>query len=178
MSTTSEPSNWTRTSPWPTRALRTFKEGECSGVARPPFRVWLRQGGSALRALELDDTLAEGHNLLAKVFYYADWNWAAAEREFRRGIELSPNSASLRMTYSIMLGSLLRHQEGMSQIEQAIEMDPLNPLWQVVRAYQMMFLERQDEAIDEFRRMLLVAPNLLPAQEALWVGLWAPGGVR
>ena len=140
---------------------------------RTPAREGLLQVRElTLRALDLDDTLAEAHNSLAKVFFYEDWDWEAAEAAFRRGIELSPNSPFLRMTYSLMLGSLQRHGEGVSEIEQAIEMDPLNPLWKAVRAWQMMFQEQYAAAIDEFRRTLSVAPNVLPAQEALWVAFW------
>ncbi len=124
----------------------------------------------ALQAIALDDSLAEAHNLLAKAFYYGDWDWPAAEREFRRAIELNPNYPFARMNYSLLLGSSKRNEEGMEQIERAVELDPLNLLWRTGQGWQFMISDRFGEAIDVFRETLSVGP-VMPAQHFLWASL-------
>ncbi len=127
----------------------------------------------ARRAVELDDTLAEAHNVLGKVYYYRYWDWQAAENEHLRAIELNPNFPFARMDYSLFLVSMQRPAEAMAQIERALELDPLNPLWKTVRAWHFLYADRFDEAIGEFRKVLEVAPGIPPAQQGLWIALRA-----
>lgn len=127
-----------------------------------------------LKALELDDTLAEAHTVLAKISYYFDWDWPAAERGFQRALELNPNGPFVRYSYALLLGSLKRHEEGMEQIERALELDPLNPLLSAIHGWQFVVSDRFSEAIEAFRRALAAGP-VLPAQLGLWTALRAEG---
>jgi TolB-like protein/tetratricopeptide (TPR) repeat protein len=140
----------------------------------PPAEGMPKVRELALKAIELDDTLAEAHNVLAKVSYYGDWDWSAAEMGFQRAVELNPNSAFVRHTYALLLASLKRHEEAMEQIDRALELDPLNLGLRAVRGWQLMTSGRFDEAIATFRETLAAGP-VVPAQLALWTALRAEG---
>jgi tetratricopeptide (TPR) repeat protein len=81
---------------------------------------------AAVKALELDGTLAHAHAALA-LAAWAEWDWETSEREYRRTIELNPNLAGPRGAYSEILMALRRPEEAMAQIERALQLDPLNP---------------------------------------------------
>ena len=79
-----------------------------------------------MKALELDDTLAEAHAALAYATFF-DWDWQSAEREFKRAIELNPNSAVSHDRYAECLETRLRFDESMAEAQRAQELDPLSP---------------------------------------------------
>jgi TolB-like protein/DNA-binding winged helix-turn-helix (wHTH) protein/Flp pilus assembly protein TadD len=79
----------------------------------------------ARRAIELDDSLPDAHASLAFVHFYHDWDWASAEREFRKAIALSPDHARARRWYAMFLSAMRRHAEAIEQIAHALEVDPL-----------------------------------------------------
>jgi tetratricopeptide (TPR) repeat protein len=119
---------------------------------------------AALKALELDDSLGEAHNSLAaiKADYY--WDWADAERHFRRAIELSPNDATPHRFYSFYLACMGRHQEALAVAERARRVDPVSPLAQMNVATILYFARRYDEAIAEITDSLDLAPDFAPAR--------------
>ena len=80
------------------------------------------------RALELDDALAEAHFALAAQFASIDWNWAGADLEFQRAIDINPNYGQARAFYSHYLHFMKRSDEAMTQIERAMELDPVTPI--------------------------------------------------
>ena len=81
---------------------------------------------AARTALELDDNLAEAHYALANLMTYA-WEWADAEREYKRAIALNPNLALAHRWYASYLGLVGRHDEAIAEIMRARELDPLSP---------------------------------------------------
>ena len=81
---------------------------------------------AAKKALELDDALAEAHAALAYAAFF-DWDWTSAEREFKRAIELNPNSAVSHERYAEFLKARLRFDESMAEAQRAQELDPLSP---------------------------------------------------
>src|ERR1700687_5148904 len=82
---------------------------------------------AAQRATELDPTLAEPHAALASVKDQADWDWAGAEAEYRKAIELNPNDATSHHWYSVFLEYLGRFKEGLAENEKALALDPASP---------------------------------------------------
>src|SRR5262249_8894762 len=114
---------------------------------------------AAVKALELDDTLAEAHAALAYSLYFADWGWSLAEQEFKRAIELNRNSAQARNRYAECLKTRLRFKEGMEQAQRAQELDPLSPeiVAQVGNGY--FWTHRYDEAIVQYQKALDLNPN-------------------
>jgi TolB-like protein len=132
-----------------------------SAEATPKARV------AALKAVELDDTLADAHALLAAIKTWSDWDWAGGEAEYRRAIELNPNDAGTRAFYSHYLITVGRPSEAMPQIEKALELDPFNPLWQSAYAIDLLFLNRCDDAIAAARKALQEQPDAPVALSAL-----------
>ena len=85
----------------------------------------LAKGRTALmRALALDDTLAKAHLALGNAFFYADWNWNGAEREYRRALDLDPNSAAAHCSYASFLDSMGRFDESLKEQEVQLHLDP------------------------------------------------------
>lgn len=91
----------------------------------PPAEAFERARAYARRALALESDLADAHASLAYVYYYGDWNWAEAEREFLRAIGLDPNNSRARRRYARFLGTMGRHSEASDQMDRALVLDPL-----------------------------------------------------
>ena len=81
---------------------------------------------AALHALELDDTVAESYRVLAKISFTYDWDWAAAERQFKRAIELDPSFTPARIFYAAFLAAMRRPEEARASISRAAQLDPLS----------------------------------------------------
>jgi non-specific serine/threonine protein kinase len=79
---------------------------------------------AALKALELDESLAEPHVSLARIQTWYDWDWPEAEKQLRRAIQLNPNYAWAHLAYSLLLGALKRSDEAVAEIRQALQLDP------------------------------------------------------
>jgi TolB-like protein/tetratricopeptide (TPR) repeat protein len=92
----------------------------------PPAEVFQQARGAALAALALDDDLAEAHAVMASVLKVCDWNWADAEREYRRALEINPSDASAHHWYADFLSALGRSDEALHQIHLAQQNDPLS----------------------------------------------------
>ena len=96
------------------------------GNGLPPADAFPKARAAALRALQLDSTLAEPHATLAFVHMYYDWDWSKAEREFRRAISMNPSYATAHEWYGLFLASMGRFDEAHKQEERAEELDPLS----------------------------------------------------
>ncbi len=123
---------------------------------------------AALKAIELDDTLADAHLVLAGCSFYYDWDWPAAEREFKRSIELNPNLPEVRHSYSFYLTTMGRLDEGMAESKRAEELDPLNLVGMAVVAGHLLVAHRCDEAIEQLQKPLEMDPDFYPARQGLW----------
>ena len=84
---------------------------------------------AAQKAVELDDELAEGHSALAASYYQYDWNWAEAEKEFQRALELDPNSAMSHFLYGDFLGRMGKRDEAAAEKGRAAELEPFEPFF-------------------------------------------------
>jgi TolB-like protein/Tfp pilus assembly protein PilF len=123
---------------------------------------------AALKALEIDETVPEAHMALGWVRAVFDWDWAGADRAFRRAIELNPNSPDAHFGYSGYLAPMGRFQEGMAHAQRALELDPLTPQRRR-RIGQMHYFSRQyDRALGTFRAALEFDPELGGAH--FWLG--------
>jgi len=126
---------------------------------------------AVLKALELDDMLAEVHYQLANLRFYFEWDWGGAESEFQRAIELNPNNANIHLIYSSFLDMMGRPDEAIAEIERALELDPLNFFAQGIYGLHLFNLRQHDDAIAYFRNTLRTEPNFPLAHEGLWVAL-------
>jgi TolB-like protein/DNA-binding winged helix-turn-helix (wHTH) protein/Flp pilus assembly protein TadD len=108
---------------------------------------------AAYKALELDESLAEAHVALGGVKLIA-WDWAAAERELKRAIELNPSLARGRAFYSLYLSLVGRDDEAITEIKRARELDPLSPSINGEAAKRFEWARQYDQALEAARRAL------------------------
>ncbi|MBC8028716.1 MAG: protein kinase [Pyrinomonadaceae bacterium] len=115
----------------------------------------------AIRALELDENLAEAHAALALVKVYGEYDWAAADRELKRAIELNPSYAKAHYDNAYNLSVRGRYQAAVTEINRAIELDPLSTVY-IAQLAEVFFYARQyDEAMAQSRKALEMDPNYL-----------------
>ena len=128
----------------------------------PPHEIYPRAIAAASKALEIDDRLGDAHASLAfaKDLHY--WDWAASEEEFKRALDLNPNSPLGHVWYSYHLSMLGRHNEAIELARRGVDLDPLSTSvnFGAVRAY--FYGRRYDEAISQGRRGLELGSNDFP----------------
>ena len=132
----------------------------------PPSDSIPRAKAAAKKALELDDALAEAHAALAYATFF-DWDWTSAEREFKRAIELNPNSAISHERYAEFLRARLRFNESMAEAQRAQELDPLSPDIVAGLGFVYLFTRRYDESIAQFQKALELYPDVAPTRAGL-----------
>jgi TolB-like protein/Tfp pilus assembly protein PilF len=126
----------------------------------------LKAEEAALRALQLDDSFAEAHYILAQLKGDA-WVWGEAERENKRAIELNPSLADAHYGYAFYLSSMGRHVEAVAEQNLAKELNPLLPRVIVSEGVMLYNARQYDQAIEKYRRALDVIPAYIPAHEYL-----------
>ena len=115
---------------------------------------------AAMEAVSQDDTLAEAHSMLGLALGPVGFDWAGAEREFRRAIELNPASPIVRFYYGFFfLQPMGRLDEGSSQLQRAMELDPLSSLYNTLLAYLYYARGQCDLAIAQHRRAMDLDPS-------------------
>jgi DNA-binding winged helix-turn-helix (wHTH) protein/TolB-like protein/Tfp pilus assembly protein PilF len=130
-----------------------------------------RAKAAAKRAIEIDDSLAEAHTALAYVKFYHDWDWARAEEEFKRALELNPNYPTAHQWYAEYLASMARSKEALSEREKAKALDPLSPIITSELGFSYLETRQYDRAIEEFRKAVELFPNFSPAHSNLSLAL-------
>jgi DNA-binding winged helix-turn-helix (wHTH) protein/TolB-like protein/Tfp pilus assembly protein PilF len=141
----------------------------------PPQESFQKAKAAALKALELDDSLAEAHASLALSVGDVDQDDVAAEREFKRAIELNPNYATAHHWYSDFLALTGRHAEAMTEIKRALELDPLSLVINATLGERLYQARRYDEAIAHLRKTLEMDSNFGPAHYLLGLALEQKG---
>ncbi|HEY2800995.1 MAG TPA: tetratricopeptide repeat protein [Chthoniobacterales bacterium] len=129
----------------------------------PPKEDIARALTAAHRALELDDSLAEAHTSLGNALE-VDFQFAAAEREFKRAIYLNPNYATAHQWFGECLQAQGRFAEALAQLRQAHELDPLSLIINSVLGSNLGTAGQLDEAVEQFRKTLEIDSNFGPAQ--------------
>ena len=123
-----------------------------------------------LKALTLDDSLAEAHAWLGEVHLQYEWDWSSAERDFKRAIELKPNSPEAHQFYADYLIVKGSTEQASIEIARARELDPLSTIPNTILAYQLYALRKFDQVIEHCRKMLKTEPSFL-LQLHLWRAL-------
>ena len=132
-----------------------------------PAKLLPEAKAAALKALELDNNLAEAHAALAQIRWVYDLDQAAAESELQQALKLKPNSAVAHYQYARVLADTGRFDQAHAHIKQAIELDPFSIQYRKSVAY-ILFLARQyDEAIAEYKKLIVIAPEFPQSQREL-----------
>jgi eukaryotic-like serine/threonine-protein kinase len=114
---------------------------------------------AAEKALELDPSLGEAHASMGIALLMFEWDFAGADRQFRRAIELNPGYPYAHSWYSLLLSSLGRYDESVQQARKAMDLEPFMPILQVNLGMSLMFAKRFAEAEEEFRNALEMDSN-------------------
>jgi len=124
-----------------------------------PREAFSKAKNAALKAIELDDSLAEAHASLGFVHYHYDWDWAAADKEFKRAIELNSQSAQSYTLYTHYLAGIGRFDEAYKYGQRALELDPLSASTDWFLGWAAIFAGRDDQAISQFSKAAELDPN-------------------
>ena len=125
----------------------------------PSKEVAPKARAAALKALELDKSLAEAQTSLATVQFNYDWNWASAASGFQRSIELNPSYATAYQRYSLYLMAMGRTQESLTQMNRARDLDPLSISMNFSLGWRLYMARQYDQAINQLRNTLEMDPN-------------------
>jgi serine/threonine protein kinase/Flp pilus assembly protein TadD len=119
-----------------------------------PSQVYPKAKAAVMKALELDDTLAEPHTSLGFFLLLYDWDWAGAGREFKRAIELNPNYAAAHDGYGFYCKARGKTEEAIQACVRAWELDPLSPFVNISLAWAYYFARQFDRAVEHARKVL------------------------
>lgn len=133
-----------------------------SDVVMPKARA------AAVRAIELDQNLAEGHTALAVIAQNYDWDWQTAEREYKRAIELTPNYATAHHWYGEFLALQGRFDEAFREIERARQLDPLSLIIGADYGAILYYARQYDRSIEQFQAVLDMEPSFRRAHVMIW----------
>jgi Predicted integral membrane protein len=147
----------------PRFALAYAGEADTNVVAADVFiaprEAFSKAKEGALKAIELEDNLAEAHAALGHVHFHYDWDWVAAEKEFKRALVLDPQSAQTHLLYTEYLVGMGRFEEAYDQGRQALQIDPLSTSAHVSLGFAFLCVGRSDDAIQQFSKAAELNPN-------------------
>jgi len=126
----------------------------------PPGEAGPKAKAAALQALALDKNSAEAHEAMASVMTWSDWDWAGAEPEWQRALELNPNGANAHAYYAHFLAQRGRADEGLRHSELAIKLDPFNALYHGMHGMVLTYLRRFDDAMAAARTAISIRSDM------------------
>jgi TolB-like protein/Tfp pilus assembly protein PilF len=127
----------------------------------PPNTAMPEARKAVLKALELDETLAEAHASLAYVKLIYDWDWSGADREFRRAIDLNPAYPTGHQWYALYFNAIGRPEDALSELRKAEGLDPLSPAVKTALSEAYYFARNYDQAAVEAQKALEMDPNFV-----------------
>ena len=135
--------------------------------AKPPSEGYPKAHDAAIKALALDNRLAEAHAALAYTTFRYDWNWAEAEREFKEAIKLNENYASAHQWYGSYLAAQGRFEEAIKETRRAQELDKTSPVIQSQLGLVYYFSGKFNEAVEDCNKTLKLFPEFFVARRYL-----------
>jgi TolB-like protein/Tfp pilus assembly protein PilF len=124
-----------------------------------PLDVMPKAKAAALQAVELDGDLADAHVSLANVLLFFDWNWPAAEREYRRALELNPSLPEAQIGYADYLATLGRFDDSIMHVRQAYALDPVSPSVRPEALWIYLFSGRIQETVEQCKKLIDLEPE-------------------
>jgi len=122
---------------------------------------------AALKALALDDTVAEAHTSMAHILMYYDWDWQKAQEEFRKAIELDSNYSTAHQWYAEYLTGMGRFDEAMPEMRRALELEPTSIMLSLMIGWVSLTARNYDAAIEQYQRTLEMDPQYAQTHFAL-----------
>jgi eukaryotic-like serine/threonine-protein kinase len=119
-----------------------------------PQEAYIKSKAAATQALKIDDALSEAHTALALAAFSYEWNWADAEKESKQAIAFDPNNSRAHAVFSYYLSAMGRHEEALTEIRRAQEIDPLSLSISKEIGIRLYHARRYDEALAQYQRTL------------------------
>jgi TolB-like protein/DNA-binding winged helix-turn-helix (wHTH) protein len=135
----------------------------------PPSEAYPRAKAAALKALLLDNSLAEAHVALISTLTDYEWDWEGTEREFKATIALDPNYAVAYQYYGYALLGMGRGDEALAAMKHAAELDPVSPSIQTSLGWAYYLLHQDEQAVEQCKRVLELYPDFVPAHQLLGI---------
>src|SRR5262249_16801611 len=135
----------------------------------PPKEAYPKAKAAAMKALQIDESLAEGHTSLNYALWNYDWDWAGAEREIKRSLELNPNYATAHHWYALFLAVMGRDEEAVRHAKRALEIDSLSLVINTKLGIVYYYGRQYDLAIDQLHKTIELDPRFPLAH--LYLGL-------
>ena len=132
----------------------------------PPQEAYPRSKAAAARAIQLDETVIEAHSALGWPTMFYDRDWAGAEREFKRAIEINPSNAGAHQGHAFYFVVREQFDQALAEIQRARELDPLSLIINSDVGFVEVFARQYDQALKQLQRTLEMDPNFPPAH---WV---------
>jgi tetratricopeptide (TPR) repeat protein/DNA-binding winged helix-turn-helix (wHTH) protein len=133
--------------------------GLATGGEMPSAEYFPKAKAAAQKAIEIDDTLADAHAILGHIIFWYDWDWAAAEVQYKRALELDPFNANAHLFYAHVLSSRGQHAEALAEVRRARELDPTNLRINTVEGLLLLHAGQTDEALARLKKTIEIAPN-------------------
>jgi serine/threonine protein kinase/tetratricopeptide (TPR) repeat protein len=140
----------------------------------PPTTAFEQAKAAANRAVEIDGNLGEAYGALAFA-KFNEWDWSAADEDFKKGLRLSSNNAENHLWYTLFLRSEGRFQEALDQANEGRKLDPLSPIMNMTVGSTYYWAHDYDSAIRELLKTVELAPTFRPAHSYLAVTYIAKG---
>jgi tetratricopeptide (TPR) repeat protein len=136
-------------------------------IGLPPEAAFPKARDAATSALDLDETVGEAHAALAQVCFLWDWDWPAAEKQFKRALELSPGDPEIHHMYAHYLSAMGRFPEALAESQRLLELDPLSPASRNHLGWHYLYAHEFDKAIEQYKLVLAIDPNFAEAHRQL-----------
>jgi TolB-like protein/Tfp pilus assembly protein PilF len=146
-----------------------------SGWILPPREAMMKAKDAARRGLKIDESLAEAHSSLGIVHLRYDWDWAAAERECKRAVEINAGSARAQEFYGWYLAAMGRFEEAIEKEKRAFELDPISPEVSTLLGHVFYLARRHEQAVEQLHKAIELDPNYWFAHQVLGLALQQQG---
>jgi eukaryotic-like serine/threonine-protein kinase len=124
---------------------------------------------AAMKALQIDDSLAEAHVAVGNIKLLLDWDWASADKEFKRAIQLAPGLALAHNQYGMYLAAMGRLDEAVAAVQRALELEPLSPIINSDLAWYLLYSGKYDRAAEQFKKTLEIDTSYVSAHWGLGI---------
>jgi DNA-binding winged helix-turn-helix (wHTH) protein/TolB-like protein/Tfp pilus assembly protein PilF len=136
-------------------------------IGLPPQEAFPKAREAATRALELDEDVGEAHAVLAQVGFLWDWDWAAAEKQFKRALDFAPADPEIHHMYAHYLTAMGRFDEALAESQRLLELNPLSPAARNHLGWHYLYAHQFDQAIEQYKLVLSDDPNFTEAHRQL-----------